>query len=176
MLLQQLCNCISSQFGGSGQTLPDKGEEVGAYDGVGRGFAAPGGHCAAVRSPAVPQRRIPEAVLLIRNIGRPHCCGGEERGGAERGEAASPGEGRSGRCWAGHARLAGRDGERQRRQGRVVQVGGRGSQTWAWAWRVAGWGVPGLHKASRRSSTGGTPLSPQQQPSSEHWQPPGGAG
>ena len=114
MLLQQLCNCISSQFGGSGQTLPDKGEEVGAYDGVGRGFAAPGGHCAAVRSPAVPQRRIPEAVLLIRNIGLPHCCGGEDRGGAERGEAASPGEGRSGRCWAGHARLAGRDGDGQR--------------------------------------------------------------
>ena len=46
----------------------------------------------------------------------PHCCGGERLGGTERGEAA--GEGRPGRCGAGHARLEGHDG---------TAVAGRGS-------------------------------------------------
>ena len=49
--------------------------------------------------------------------------------------------------------------------GRVRRGPGRGG--------LAGWGVPGLHKASHRSNAGETPLSLQQQPSSE--QPPGGA-
>ena len=99
------------------------------------------------------RRQIPAAVLLIQNIGRPYCCGGEGQGGAERGEAAW--EGRPGRRGAGHSRLAGRNGEGQRL--RVRRGPGRGE--------LAGWGVPGLHKASCRSSAGGTPLSPPLQPS-----------
>ena len=113
--------------------------------------------------------------ILIRNNGRPHCCSGEWRGGAGRGEAA--GEGRPGRCGAGHARLAWRNGETQRqwRQGRGVLVGGGGTvRRGPGRGGVAGWGVPGLHKASRISSAGGIALFPPQQPSSE--QPPGVAG
>ena len=60
--------------------------------------------------------------------------------GAERGEAASPGEGRSGRCGAGHARHNGKGwrivmGRAAGRRGGVVRVGGGGGrgQTWAWA-------------------------------------------
>ena len=93
--------------------------------------------------------------------------------GAERGEAASPGEGRSGRCGAGHARHNGkgwrsvmdRDGCGRGAAGRggaggVVRRGpGRGG--------LAGWGEPGLHKASRHSNTGRTRLSLQRQPFSE---------
>ena len=45
-------------------------------------------------------------------------------GGAERGEMA--GEGLPGLCGAGHARRAGRDGEGQLLQGRVMLVGGGG--------------------------------------------------
>ena len=66
------------------------------------------------------------------------------------------------------------NGERQLRRGGVVRVGGRAVRRGSWRGGLAGWGVPGLHKASRSSSAGGTPHFPPQQPSSE--QPPGGAG
>ena len=38
------------------------------------------------------RRRIPAAVLLIRNIGRPHCCSGEGLGGEEQDKAAGLGD------------------------------------------------------------------------------------
>ena len=97
---------------------------------------------------------------------------GAGRGGAERDEAA--GEGRPGRYGAGHARLAGCNGERQRRRGEVVWVGGEAVRRGPGRGGLARWGVPGLHKASRHSSAGGTPLFPPQEPSSE--QPPSCAG
>ena len=116
----------------------------------------------------VLRRRIPVGVLLIRNIGRPRCYGGEGRGGAERGEAAR--EGRPGRCGAGHARLAGRNWERQRRRG---AGGGRGRSDVGLAWRVGPMGCAWTAQGEHSSRAGGTPLFPQQQPSGEH--PSGGA-
>ena len=117
------------------------------------------------------RRRIPAAFFLIRNIGRPYCCCGEGRGGAERGEAAE--EGRPGRCGAVHARLmqAGRDG---------IAAAGRGG---AGLGRGGGRGVPsdvGLGVARRVGPDGAcrdckrraaaaalaeSPFFPPQQPS-----------
>ena len=163
------CPGQAGRGGRSGKGLLGRG-------GLGRAWLCGGGRalsrCSRPSGAAEPRRRIPAAVLLIRNIGRPHCCGGEGRGGAKRGEAAV--EGRPGRCGAGNSRLAGRDGQRW---GRVGRVGGGAVRRGPGCGGLAGWGVPGMHKASRSSSSDGTPLFPvfpPPQPSGE--QPPGGTG
>ena len=121
-------------------------------DGAGLGCAVPSGHLAAVLGPAVPRRRIPVAVLLIRKIGLPHCCGregwvgrgGEERGCQGRAEWAMWGG------WAREAAGVARWGGQQRR-GRVVRVGGRGAVRRG---PGRGWGVPGMHMPRRSSRAG----------------------
>ena len=108
------------------------------------------------------RRRIPAAFFLIRNIGRPYCCCGEGRGGAERGEAAE--EGRPGRCGAVHARLmqAGRDG---------IAAAGRGG---AGLGRGGGRGVPsdvGLGVA-RRVGRMGRAGTAKGEPQQQRWRNP----
>ena len=87
------------------------------------------------------------------------------RGAGRSGEGEAAEEGRPGRCGAVHARLmlAGRDGIAAAGRGGAGLGGGEAGgcrQTWAWAWPggLAGWGVPGLQKASRSSSAGGIPI------------------
>ena len=113
---------------------------LASRDGLGgAGLCGVGRALAAVRGLAVPRSRIPAAVLLIRNIGDPTVAA--ERGGA----------GRRGvrRCGAGHARLAGRDGEGQRRRGGVVRVGGGRSDV---GLGVAGWPDGACRNCTRRAA------------------------
>ena len=109
-------------------------------DGAGPGSAAPGGRCFVdSKHLATPLR---------------DCCGGQGWGGAERGEAASPGEGRSqaGRCGAGHARLVRCNGDSVRRDSDGAG-GGEGRSDVGQGLGVAGWPDGACRDCTRRAAT-----------------------